>query len=46
MYGIVSMDDIRGAIRENLIDDGCEGDIENALSEIEKRVYFSDNYAE
>lgn len=46
MTEIVSMDDIRGAIRENLIECGCEDDIENALSEIEKRVYYSENCAE
>ena len=46
MTPIVSIDDIRGAIREKMIDDGCEDDVENALSDLEKHVYYSDNYAE
>lgn len=46
MNYVVSIEDIRGAIREKLIADGCEDDIDNALSELEKRVYYFDNNAE
>lgn len=46
MNAVVNIEDIRGAIREKLIEDGCEDDVENALSDLEKHVYYSDNYAE
>lgn len=46
MNAVVNLEDIRGAIREKLIEDGCEDDVENVLSNLEQHVCYSDNYAE
>ena len=43
---IVSIEDIRGAIRESFADGSCEDDAEKAISKLESCIFNSDNYAE
>lgn len=46
MNAIVNIEDIRGAIREKLIADGCEDDIDTVLSDFEQRVSVTEYEAE
>lgn len=43
---IVNIEDIRCAFKEKLIEDGYEDNVENALYDLERHIYYSDTYAE
>lgn len=43
MYGIVSLDDIRGAIREGLSESNSEVDIENVISRLNVDFLYPEN---